>query len=93
MLTEARRVSVRADYYANDLMHRRVITKEQYGLLKRSPKAAQKIDLYTVVPEVVRGWTKYAREVSLYDSEAEYASDIAAEYTVKQVMRGGKNAL
>ena len=94
MTTEdVRRVTVTGAEFAKDLRRRGQLTNEQYGRMVRSPKAATKIDMYTLVPEFIRGWTKYAREVSQYESEAAFVQDVGSEYTVKQLMRGGKNAL
>lgn len=93
MLTEARMVSVSGKDIARDMYRRREITKEKYQVLMMSPKAAKKVDLYTIIPETISGWTKYAREVSVYESEAEYINDIATEYTVRDLIGGGKGAL
>ena len=93
MLTEARRATVTAGDLATDMYHRRLITKDQHEVLIRSPKAARKIDMYTIVPEYIQGWSKYAREVDAYESEAEYVSDIENDYTLGDVMNGGKKAL
>ena len=94
MTTEdVRRVTVTGAEFALDLRRRGQLTKEQYGFLRRSPEAAKKIDVYTLLPEYIRGWTKYAREVSMYESEAAYVREIGREYTVKGVMGGGRNAI
>ena len=93
MLTEVYRTEVSGADLATDMYHRRLISKDQHEVLIRSPKAARKIDMYTIVPEYIHGWSKYAREVDAYESEAEYVNDIATEYTVKDLIGGGKGAL
>ena len=92
MLTEARRATVTAGDLADDMLYRRLITKDQHKILVRSPKAARKIDMYTIVPEYIHGWSKYAREVDAYESEAAYVSEIENDYALGS-MNGGKGAL
>lgn len=93
MLAKARRATVTAGDIADDMYKRRALDKETWLGMKRSPKAAQKIDMYTIVSEFQKGWTKYARQVSMYESEEEYLKDIEAQHTMGQLMRGGKRAL
>lgn len=93
MLTEARRATVTAGDLATDMLRRKLITKDQHEVLIRSPKAARKIDMYTIVPEYIHGWSKYAREVDAYESEAAYVSEIENDYALGDVMNGGKKAL
>lgn len=87
MLTEVRKITVTGFDVAKDLCDRKQISKGQFAALKRKPEASKKIDMYTVLPEFVKGWTKYAREVSVYESVEQYVADIEGEYTYKHYMR------
>ena len=93
MLTEVYRTEVSGADLATDMYHRRLISKDQHEVLIRSPKAARKIDMYTIIPEYIQGWSKYAREVDAYESEAAYVSEIENDYALGDVMNGGKKAL
>lgn len=87
MLSEARVITVTGFDVAKDLCKRKQITVSQLKVLRRKPEAAKKIDMYTVLPEFVVGWTKYAREASLYESPAQYISDIESEYVYRHYMK------
>lgn len=87
MLTEARRVQVSGAEIALDMYKRKQISKERFGVLKASPRAAVKVDMYTVIPETVVGWTKYARPADTYENQEQYVSDIETEYVTRHYMR------
>lgn len=87
MLTEVRKIQVTGADVAADLLARKQITQEQFRVLKRKPEAARKIDMYTVLPEFVRGWTKYARPAEIYETEAQYVADVESEYTYRHYMK------
>ena len=87
MLTEARRVTVTGADVAADMLARKQITRSQFQVLKRKPEAAKKIDMYTVLPDFVTGWTKYARVAEMYESIDQYVSDIEPDYIGRHYMR------
>lgn len=87
MLTEVRKVKVSGAEIALDMYKRKQISKEKFGVLKASPRAAVKVDMYTVIPETVIGWTKYARPADIYENQEQYVSDIEVEYTTRNYMR------
>lgn len=93
MLVKAKKVTVTAGSFANDMYKRRALDEEAWLGMKRSPKVAQKIDMYTILSTFQKGWTEFARPVSTYESEDEYLLDIGPQYEAKKLMRGGKRAL
>lgn len=93
MLVKARMATVTAEDLADDMLKRRVLDKKTWLGMKRSPKAAQKIDMYTILGTFQKGWTEFARPVSTYESEDEYLQDVGPQYEAKKLMRGGKRAL
>lgn len=93
MLVKAKKVTVTAGSFANDMYKRGQVSKTVWDGMKRSPKAAQKIDMYTILGTFQKGWTEFARPVSTYESEDEYLQDVGPQYEAKKLMRGGKRAL